>query len=50
MKRTLGDSLKMQSLPDDKQCEHFEPKGFPSPAECEGENPIGSPQKEHTTD
>ena len=31
--RTLVDSVKMQSVPEDEQCAHFEPEGVPLPAE-----------------
>jgi hypothetical protein len=37
VERTLVDSVKMQSVPEDEQCEHFELDGVPLPAEYQEE-------------
>ena len=49
---TLVDSVKMQSLLDDKQCVHFGREEAPSPAElqgCGGERPTRGPKKSRLT-
>ena len=45
---TLVDSVKMQSLPEDKQCVHFAREVVPSPAGWQGERPTRKRQKNQT--
>jgi hypothetical protein len=47
VERTLVDSVKMQSAPEDEQCEHFELDGVPSPAEYQEE--VRQSRNAHTT-
>ena len=47
VERTLVDSVKIQSVPEDEQCEHFKADAVPSPGEYQEDK--GQSEKAHTT-